>query len=156
MTADELSSGTRRKLLAAGVGAPLLFVMRPVAATPEELTAAISAYAGGGEVRSGGVKIDIARLVDNGNNVPVTVTVDSPMTPEDRVNSIALFNERNPERDVARFQFGPRAGRASVSTNIRLATSQKVVAVARMSDGTFRSGTVDVLVTLAACIEGES
>ena len=97
----------------------------------------------------------VAALVDNGNTVPVTVSVESPMTSADHVAAIALFNERNPERDVARFRLTPRAGRASVSTRIRLATSQKLVAVARMSDGTFWSRTADVVVVLAACIEGE-
>jgi len=68
---------------------------------------------------------------------------------------VAVFNERNPERDVVRFSFGPRASQVRASTRIRLATSQKLVAVARLADGTFRSDTVDVVVTLAACIEGE-
>jgi sulfur-oxidizing protein SoxY len=78
------------------------------------------------------------------------------MTATDHVTAIALFNERNPQRDVATFTLGPRAGKAVVATRIRLATSQKLVAVARLSDGTFWSQTVDVVVTLAACIEGEA
>ena len=82
--------------------------------------------------------------------------VASPMSATDRVAALALFNERNPERDVVRFAFGPRAGRAVVSTRIRLATSQKLVAVARMADGSFHAASVDVLVTLAACIEGDA
>jgi sulfur-oxidizing protein SoxY len=145
---------TRRRLLAAGVGVPLLVVVRPAVAA-DDLAAAIGAYTGGSSVRPGKVAIEIARLVENGNTVPVTVSVDSPMTAEDRVESIALFNERNPERDVARFHFGPRAARARASTNIRLATSQKLAAVARLDDGSFWSATVDVVVTLAACIEGD-
>jgi sulfur-oxidizing protein SoxY len=87
--------------------------------------------------------------------VPITVSVDSAMTATDHVAAIAIFNEKNPQRDVARFTLGPRAGRARVSTRIRLATSQKLTAVARMSDGSYWSDTVDVVVTLAACIEGE-
>jgi len=107
-------------------------------------------------VRQGKVKLAVAALVDNGNTVPVTVSVDSPMTPADHVTAIALFNERNPERDVARFRLTPRTGRASVSTRIRLATSQTLVAVAQMSDGTYWSQSAEVVVVLAACIEGES
>jgi len=129
--------------------------VRPAAAAPTELAAAIDAFAGGVPVRQGKVTLDVAALVDNGNNVPVTVSVESPMTAAEHVTTIALFSERNPERDVARFQLTPRSGRASVSTGIRLATSQKLVAVARMSDGSFWSKTVDVVVVLAACIEGE-
>ena len=85
--------------------------------------------------------------------MPITVTVESPMTAADHVKAIAVFNERNPQRDVARFILGPRAGRAVVSTRIRLATSQSLVAVAQLSDGSFWSHTVEVIVTIAACIE---
>lgn len=144
---------TRRQLLAdsAGLGAWLL--VRPVIAAPDELAAAISAWAGGAPVQNGRVKLDIAPLVDNGNTVPVGVSVESPMTATDHVTAIAIFNERNPQRDVARFMLGPRAGRASVATRIRLATTQKLVAVARMSDGSHWSHSVEVIVTLAACLE---
>ena len=101
----------------------------------------------------GKVTLDIASIVDNGNSVPVTVTVNSPMSATDRVSAIAIFNEKNPQRDVVNFTLGPRAGRAAVSTRIRLATSQKLVAVAMLSDGTCWSHGVDVIVALAACIE---
>lgn len=147
----------RRWLLGAGGVLGWLFV-RPASATPApaELQAAIDAYTGGAQVRAGKVTLEIAALVENGNVVPVTVVVDSPMTVADHVTRIALFNERNPERDVARFRLGPRAGRARVSTRIRLATSQRLVAVAALADGTWWSGAADVVVTLAACIEGDS
>jgi sulfur-oxidizing protein SoxY len=125
-------------------------------AAPTELQAAIESFTGGAQVRQGKVALEIAALVENGNVVPVTVAVDSPMTADDHVTRIALFNERNPERDVARFLLGSRAGRARVSTRIRLATSQRLVAVAAMSDGTWWSGSADVVVTLAACIEGDN
>ncbi len=120
---------------------------------PDELAAAINAFTGGKPALPGKVKLDISPIVDNGNSVPVTVTVDSPMTPAARVQTIAIFNERNPQRDVANFRLGPRAGSAAVSTRIRLATSQKLVAVAGLSDGTYWSHSVDVIVALAACIE---
>lgn len=105
---------------------------------------------------AGRVKVDIPALVENGNTVPMTVTVDSPMSATDRVSTIAIFNEKNPERGVAVFSLGPRAAKASVSTHIRLAASQKLTAIARMSDGAYWSGSVDVVVTLAACIEGDN
>jgi sulfur-oxidizing protein SoxY len=85
--------------------------------------------------------------------VPVTVSVDSPMTEQDHVRAIAIFNERNPQPQVATFHLSPRAGRARVSTRIRLGDSQQVVAVARMSDGSYRSAAVEVIVTLPACVE---
>jgi sulfur-oxidizing protein SoxY len=145
----------RRGVLRAGGVLVALALARPALADANGLKAAIAAYSGGREPKPGRVTIDVARLVDNGNAVPVTVRVDSPMSVADHVRAIALFNERNPERDVARFALSERSGRAVVSTRIRLATSQQLVAIATMSDGSLWSGAVDVVVTLAACIEGE-
>jgi sulfur-oxidizing protein SoxY len=99
------------------------------------------------------VRFDIAQLIENGNTVPITITVDSPMTLADHVRSIVVLNEKNPQREVLQVTLGPRAGRAQVSARIRLATSQQLVALARMSDGSLWSQNVDVLVTLAACLE---
>jgi sulfur-oxidizing protein SoxY len=117
------------------------------------LEAAIRAFTGGAPVRAGKVRVQIAPLVDNGNTVPLSVTVDHPMRPDDHVAAIAVFSERNPQHEVASFGLSPRNPAAKVSTRIRLATSQKLVAVARLSDGSHWSGEVDVIVTLAACIE---
>jgi sulfur-oxidizing protein SoxY len=122
-------------------------------AQSSDLATALRTYTGGATTKEGRVKFDIAELVDNGNAVPITVTVDSPMTAANHVTAIALFNEKNPQRDIARFQLGPRAGKAIVSTRIRLATTQRLVAVAKMNDGSFWTHNVDVIVTLAACIE---
>lgn len=118
------------------------------------LRAAVLAWTGGQPPRPGRVEIDIAPLVENGNAVPVTVRAPSPMTAADHVLAIAIFNERNPQRDVAVFHFTPASGLAQAATRIRLATSQALVAVARYSDGSVWSREVDVVVTLAACVEG--
>ncbi len=155
-----MSDAKRRKLLAAGAGLGLgalsLSVLPPAFATPQEMAAAIDKFTGGVPHKTGKVKFDIAQLVDNGNAVPITVSVDSPMTAADHVSAIGVFNERNPNTDVAVFTLGPRAGKAQVSTRIRLATSQRLIAVAQLGDGSFWSHSVDVIVTLAACIEGEA
>ena len=145
---------TRRAVmqLASGLGAGLLVWPLARAAEPD-LAAAILTYTGGVKPKPGKVKIAIAELVDNGNVVPVGVTVESAMTALDHVKTLAIFNEKNPQRDVARFVLGPRYGKPQVATRIRLATSQKLMAVAQLSDGSFWSGEVDVIVTLAACIE---
>ncbi|WP_457331521.1 SoxY-related AACIE arm protein [Rhizobacter sp. P5_C2] len=143
----------RRELLQFGLAAGGLLLVRPARATSFEMQSVIADYASGAPVKKGRVTFDIPPLVENGNGVPITVSVDSPMTAAEHVTGIAVFNERNPQRDVVRFTLGPRAGRAVVSTRIRLATSQQLVAVARLSDGTFWSQGVDVLVTLAACLE---
>jgi sulfur-oxidizing protein SoxY len=142
----------RRQLLQTTAGLAGWLLLRPAQAN-SKLQDAVRAWAGGTPVQSGRVHIDIATLVDNGNTVPLGVRVDSPMTPADHVVALAVFNERNPQADVLRCQLGPRAGKAQVSTRIRLATTQKLTAVARMSDGSCWQQTVEVIVALAACLE---
>ncbi|MES2103371.1 MAG: SoxY-related AACIE arm protein [Pseudomonadota bacterium] len=148
-------STVRRRLLRAGTAIGAWIIVRPAMAASEDLASAVHAYTGGAAALPGKVKLDVATLVDNGNTVPVTITVDSAMSAADHVTKIALFNEKNPQRDMLRFTLGPRAGKAEVSSRIRLATSQKLVAIAQTSDGRFWSDSIDVIVTLAACIEGD-
>jgi sulfur-oxidizing protein SoxY len=92
-------------------------------------------------------------MVENGNAVSVEVSVESPMTASDHVKAIHVFNEKNPQPNVLSVRLGPHAGKARVSTRIRLATTQQVIAIAEMSDGTFWSDAVDTFVALAACQE---
>jgi sulfur-oxidizing protein SoxY len=149
---------TRRDFLglaggAAVAGAVPIVTLRPLEATPAMLTSAIRNVVGEAQVQTGKVKIDIPPLVENGNTVPMTVSVTSPMTATDYVKSIHVFNEKNPQPNIGNFYIGPWAGRAQIATRIRLADSQKVVAIARMSDDSFWSVSADVIVTLAACTE---
>jgi sulfur-oxidizing protein SoxY len=151
-------TSTRRQFFgfAGGIavaGAIPIVTVRPLQATPAMLASAIRNVVGSAEVHTGKVKLDIPPLVENGNTVPMTVSVASPMTPEDHVKSIHVFNEKNPQPNIGNFYISPAAGRAQVSTRIRLADSQKVVAIAQLSDGSFWSASVDVVVTLAACTE---
>ena len=149
-----MEDSTRREFLAIAGGAAMLAVtVRPTEATPAMLAAAIRNVVGGEPVKPGKVKLDIPPLVENGNTVPMTVSVASPMAPEDHVKSIHVFNEKNPQPNIGNFYLSAQAGRAQISTRIRLADSQKVVAIAKLSDGTFWSASVDVVVTLAACTE---
>jgi sulfur-oxidizing protein SoxY len=138
---------------AAVLGAVPIVTLRPTEATPAMLATAIRNIVGEAPVRIAKVKLDVPPLVENGNTVPMTVSVANPMTPDDYVKSIHVFNEKNPQPNVGNFYLGPRAGRAQISTRIRLADSQKIVAIARLSDDSFWSATVDVVVTLAACTE---
>lgn len=108
---------------------------------------------GGAPVREGRVKLDIPVFADNGNSVSLTVSVDSPMTDANHVKSIHLYAARNPRPNIANFYLGPRAGRAKLSTRIRLGGSQRVLAVAALSDGSFWSGKADVVVTSSACLD---
>lgn len=99
------------------------------------------------------MKLELPPLSANGHAVPLTVTVDRPMTAADHVKAIHVFTEKNPQPDVATFRLGPRAGRARVATRIRLADTQTVVAVCELSDGSFWSDQANVIVTLTACLE---
>jgi sulfur-oxidizing protein SoxY len=154
----EPDKSTRRRFLvsagsAAVLGAAPIMTPRPADATPAMLASAIRDVVGAAVVRTGKVKLDVPPLVENGNTVPLTVSVASPMTADDHVKSIHVFNEKNPQPNVGNFYLGERAGRAQISTRIRLADSQKIVAIAKLSDGSFWSASVDVVVTLAACTE---
>jgi sulfur-oxidizing protein SoxY len=149
---------TRREFLGlAGsltvAGTVPIVTLRPLQATPAMLNTAIRNVVGEAPIRTGKVKLDIPPLVENGNTVPMTVSVASPMTASDYVKSIHLFNEKNPQPNIGNFHLGPASGRAQISTRIRLADTQRVVAVARLSDDTFWQATADVVVTLAACTE---
>ena len=152
-------TSTRRRFLklAGGTAAigvlPAMISVRPAEATPEMMATAIRTVTGGAPVQTGKVKLDIPPLVENGNSVPMTVSVTSPMTPNDYVKSIHVFNEKNPQPNLGNFYLRPSAGRAQVATRVRLADSQKIVAIAKLSDGSFWSVTSEVVVTLAACTE---
>lgn len=157
----EPKHSTRRQFLVVAGGAAVLGTvpivsLRPAQATPDMMKAAIRDVVKGATVRPGKVKLDVPPLVENGNTVPLVVSVTSPMTAADHVVSIHVFNEKNPQPNVGNFYLGPRAGRAQVSTRIRLADTQTITAIAKMSDGSFWSTTADVVVTLAACTEEAS
>src|SRR4051812_3769250 len=122
-------------------------------AAPEAMRQAMRDILGEAEARPGKVTLDIPALVENGNAVPLTVSVESPMSQQDHVKAIHVFNEKNPQPHVISIALGPRAGRAKVATRIKLADTQRVVAIAELSDGSFWSGSADVIVTLAACVE---
>jgi len=115
--------------------------------------AAVRKVVGDSQVRPGRVKLQLPPLIDNGNSVPLSVAVESPMTAADHVKAIHVLTEKNPLPDVVSVHLGPRAGRASVSTRVRLADTQTVLAIAQMSDGSFWSDSADVVVTLSACLE---
>ncbi len=157
----EPKQSTRRQFLAvaggvAVLGAVPVVSLQPAQATPDTMKAAIRDVVKGATVRPGRVKLDVPPLVENGNTVPLVVSVTSPMTASDHVVSIHVFNEKNPQPNVGNFYLGPRAGRAQVSTRIRLADTQTIIAIAKMSDGSFWSTSADVVVTLAACTEEAS
>jgi sulfur-oxidizing protein SoxY len=117
------------------------------------LQEAIAKVVGNAQVRQGRVKVDVPPLIDNGNAVPLSVEVQSPMTDADHVKAIHLFTERNPQPYIFTAHLGPRAGKARIATRARIADSGEVTAIAQMSDGSFWSDSVRVIVTLSACLE---
>lgn len=142
---------TRREAVLAAAA----LMVRPVAtAAAPALETAIRRLTADAVPRHGRVQVDLPELVENGNAVPITIAMDSPMQTTDRVTVLALFTENNPAPEVAVFRLGAGAARARVATRIRLATSGRVVALARTADGAWWRRDVDVIVTLAACVEG--
>ncbi len=160
-----MKQATRRQVLWAS-GAAAWLSVRPLhaqtagAVDPAELAlraaflAARASLTGGANPRTGRVRLDIAPLVENGNTVPVIVSIDSPMTAANHVRRLALLTERNPQPEVAVFNLSLASGRAQVATRMRLATSQTVWALAELGDGSWWQQGVEVVVTLAACVEG--
>jgi sulfur-oxidizing protein SoxY len=142
-----------RRAFMAGAAVVTILPLASARATPETMAAAIKQVTGDAAVRPGRVTLDIPPLVENGNTVPLTVTVESPMSEADHVKAIHVFNEKNPQPHVFNASLSPRNGKAVVSTRIKLADAQKVVAIAETSKGEFFSASADVIVTIAACIE---
>ncbi len=144
---------TGRRTFVVMTGAVLLAPWMSAHSTEAEATQAIKQIVGAAKIRTGRVEVDIPPLVENGNSVMMKVTVQSPMTEQDFVRAIHVVAEGNPLPNVVSFQLGYRSGRAEVTTRVRLNDSQRVWAIAQMSDGTFWQGHAATLVTLAACTE---
>ena len=141
----------RRDFLASAAGA--LALPGAALAQVDPLDPPVRALAGGAPLRKGKVTLVLPQLADNGNSVPIRITVNSPMTPADHVKSIHLYSERNPVANMANFYLGPRAGKAEINSRVRLAGSQRVTAVAQLSDGTFWYDAAPIVVTLSACLD---
>ena len=139
---------------AAIAASPLTALRRARAqADTETVDALVLKVTGGAPLRSGRVALDIPLFADNGNSVSLKVSVNSAMNATEYVKSIHLYATKNPRPNIANFYLGPYAGRAQISTRIRLAGSQRVLAVAALSDGSFWSATADVEVTASACYD---
>ena len=147
------ATATRRQFLAAAGGVGFALAVRPAEATPASMKQAVRQVVGEAPVKRGKIKLDLPPLVENGNSVTMNVTVDSPMTAKDHVKAIHVFTEKNPQPNIISVQLGPRAGKAEIQTRVRLADTQSVVAICELSDGSFWSDTVDVIITLGACLE---
>ncbi|HWQ39953.1 MAG TPA: thiosulfate oxidation carrier protein SoxY [Burkholderiales bacterium] len=142
---------TRRRALGALAAGATVLLVRPLAATPEALQTALRETFGDRAILPGKVTLELPKLAESGNVVPVTISVDSPMTERDHVKSIHLFAERNHLPRIFEARLGPSNGRARVASRIRLVTSQRVVAAAVMSDESVWSAAFDIEVTVSSC-----
>jgi sulfur-oxidizing protein SoxY len=118
-----------------------------------EAMEAIAKIVGSSIPRDGRVKLVIPPLVESGNLVVLKVAIQSPMTNVDYVKAVHIISEANPSPNIFTAYFTPHSGRAELTTRVRLADSQRVWAIAQMSDGSYWQGYADTLVTLSACTE---
>jgi sulfur-oxidizing protein SoxY len=152
MRSSRHPTDVRRRMFLAGAAAVTLLPFA-AEATPEALADAIKEVTGGAPLRAGKVTLDIPPIVENGNTVPMTVSVESPMTADDYVKAIHVFNEKNPQPHVFNAWLSPGNGKAAIGTRIKLADTQKIVAIAETSKGEFWNASAEVIITIAACIE---
>lgn len=150
---DKTNSLNRRTLLFSAGGA-IAITSAPLTAfaAQEDVERARRDLFGERPVTEGRVTVKLPPIAENGYSVPLTVSVDSPMTSEDYVKRIAILSPRNPLPQIAQFYFTPRSGKAIVSTRIRMSGTQSIQAIAEMSDGSLWSGSMETVVTLAACV----
>lgn len=146
---------TRREVLAIGTTAfaTVAFASSPFALaeakkTPKSL---LESFTGGKQVTEGKITLEMPEIAENGNTVPLSFKVESPMTKDDYVKRVIIISEGNPRPDVATFNFSPLSGEAAASSRMRLAKTQNIIAVAELSDGTFHMTKTEVKVTIGGC-----
>jgi sulfur-oxidizing protein SoxY len=144
----------RRQVMALGTGAMGAAVLglsaRPALAN-NDAGEAIQKFTGGKKPTEGKIKLDLPEIAENGNTVPMTVTIDSPMTEQSHVTDVLILADGNPRSGVATFHFSPASGQAEANTRIRLAATQNVIAIAKMNDGSFFTASKQVKVTIGGC-----
>jgi sulfur-oxidizing protein SoxY len=145
---------TRRQVLGAGAGAlstaALGATVSPAAAANDSADL-IKKFTGGKTATEGKVKLDLPEIAENGNTVPLTVSVESPMTEQSYVSDVLIVADGNPNGGMATFHFSPASGVAEANTRVRLAATQNITAVAKMNDGSFFTATRQVKVTIGGC-----
>ena len=142
----------RRETLALGAGMLGAAAFRaPPALAKNDVDEAIKKFTGGKTPAQAKVKLDLPEIAENGNTVPMTVSVESPMTEQSHVTDVLVVANENPRSGVVTFHFTPASGVAEANTRIRLAATQDVIAVAKMNDGSFYMASKQVKVTIGGC-----
>lgn len=147
---------TRRQAFGLGAGATAFLLAGPalvpaIAKSEPKAEEALKAFTGGADVKTGKISLSTPEIAENGNTVPVAFNIESPMTKDDHVQDVLVLADGNPRPGVATFHFSELSGEASASTRIRLAKTQNVIAVAKMSDGSFYMDKKLVKVTIGGC-----
>jgi sulfur-oxidizing protein SoxY len=139
-------------LLRAGSGiVALTLAPMTVQATPRIVENEIRKLTGGKTAAEARIKLTLPAIAENARVVPIRIHVDSPMKPDDYVKAVHVFADGNPLPGVASYRFGPQNGRAEFSLRIRLAKTQKIVALAEMNDDRFFLARHMIKVTLGGC-----
>jgi sulfur-oxidizing protein SoxY len=141
----------RRQVLTAGAGALAAVTSIAPAHAANDAADLIKTFTGGKAVTEGKVKLDLPEIAENGNTVPMTVSVESPMSEQSYVTEVLVVGDGNPNGGMATFHFTPASGVAEANTRIRLAATQNITAVARMNDGSFFTVSKQVKVTIGGC-----
>ncbi len=146
---------TRRHVLGLTAGAAVFAVagarISPALASAEDAEKMIMEFTGGATPAEGKISLNTPEIAENGNTVPVSVTVESAMEGDDLVESVIIFADGNPSPAVATFHFTEMSGEALATTRIRLAKTQNVIAVAKMKDGSVFMDKKQVKVTIGGC-----
>ena len=145
----------RRRILTIAIGAAAAAASSaapgPAFAAKNDADELIKKFTGGKTAAEGRVRLDLPEIAENGNTVPMTVSVESPMTEQSYVSDVLIVAEGNPRGGIATFHFSPASGVAEVNTRIRLAETQNVIAIAKMNDGTVFKTSKQVKVTIGGC-----
>lgn len=145
---------SRRAALALGAGSAAITILgwgKGAYATPQAAAGDVAKFTGGAKPESGKISIELPEIAENGNTVPLSFSVDAPMTDADYVSDVLVVAEGNPNPGVATFHFTPLSGKAEASTRIRLATTQNIVVVAKTSGGKYFTASKLVKVTIGGC-----
>jgi sulfur-oxidizing protein SoxY len=144
---------SRREVLVLGAGGAAVFVTLgdTAVATPAEAATEIAKFTGGKTPEQGKITFDLPEIAENGNTIPLSIIVDSPMTSDNYVSDILVVTDGNPRPGVARFHFTSMSGRALAATRIRLASTENVIVVAKTNDGRLFTVQKQVKVTIGGC-----
>jgi len=148
-----MKSYTRRQTLALGASAGIVALVSPtlVLGKSTDAQAVIEKFTGGKKAKQDKITLEMPEIAENGNTVPVSIAVESPMTKDSYVKRVIIVAEGNPRPEVAIFNFTPKSGVAEASTRMRMAKTQNIIAVAEMSDGSFHMAKRQVKVTIGGC-----